>query len=157
MTLSTETSLYILVVDDVPSICSLVAIILRDEGYQVGTAHNGQEALARIAEATPDLVLLDLQMPVMDGWELHRRLREQDCCAPVVFMTAGPQARVEAERHHADGYIAKPFDPDALVATVAQHVQSGRHGGVRELAGVAQSASRLRDAVQPSYSRPASP
>ncbi len=130
----TQTSQHILVVDDVPSICSLVAAILRDEGYQVTTAQNGQEALVRMAEAMPDLILLDLQMPVMSGWELQRRLQDQGCGVPVVFMTAGPQARVEAERHHAAGYLAKPFDPDVLVATVTQlatraEVRGGRIGG----------------------------
>ncbi len=118
MTSAAAISPHILVVDDVPAICSLVATILRDEGYQVTTAQNGQEALESIAVHAPDLVLLDLQMPVMTGWELQQRLREQGCGMPVVFMTAGPQARVEAERHHAQGYVAKPFDPDVLVGTV---------------------------------------
>ncbi len=129
MTSAAAISQHILVVDDVPSICSLVATILRDEGYQVTTARNGQEALRCIAAQAPDLVLLDLQMPVMTGWEVQQRLREQGCRIPVVFMTAGPQARVEAERHHAQGYVAKPFDPDALVATVGRlvaHAASAR-------------------------------
>ncbi len=120
MTHATQSPQHILVVDDMPAICSLVATILRDEGYQVTTAQNGQEAWQQIQADAPDLVLLDLQMPVMTGWELQRQLQEQGCCVPVVFMTAGPQARIEAERHHADGYVAKPFDPDTLVATVAR-------------------------------------
>jgi CheY-like chemotaxis protein len=120
VTASTRTHQHILVVDDTPTIRSLVAMILQDEGYEVTTACNGQEALAQITEQAPDLVLLDLQMPVMTGWELQEHLRSQGCCVPVVFMTAGPQARIEAERHHAAGYVAKPFDPDALVATIAQ-------------------------------------
>jgi CheY-like chemotaxis protein len=119
VTTSNQPRPHILVVDDTPTICSLVALILEEEGYQVTTAGNGQEALARIREQAPDLILLDLQMPVMTGWELQAQLRAQDSYVPVVFMTAGPQARVEAARHHAAGYVAKPFDPDTLVATVA--------------------------------------
>jgi CheY-like chemotaxis protein len=125
MTSSLQSSQHILVVDDVPSIRLLVATILEDEGYQVTTAQNGQEALERIQEQAPDLVLLDLQMPVMNGWELQRRLQEQGCCIPVVFMTAGPQARLEAERHHAEGYVAKPFDPDTLIAIVGRLAARG--------------------------------
>lgn len=111
---------HVLVVDDTPQIRSLVSIILQSEGYRVTTAANGREALERITEETPDVVLLDLTMPVMSGWELQQVLRARGYAIPVVFMTAGWRAQTEAARHQADGYVAKPFDPDVLVHAVAR-------------------------------------
>ncbi len=112
----------VLVVDDDPAIRRAVGMMLEDEGYDVATAANGREALDQIAESAPSVVLLDLQMPEMDGWQLQRRLRELHLDVPVVFMTAGYRARAEAERHQAAGYLAKPFDMDDLLSTVARFV-----------------------------------
>ena len=110
----------ILVVDDEDEIRELVAIVLMDEGYEVETAVNGVAALDLIRRRRPRLVLLDLNMPVMSGWELHERLRTEGAGIPVVFMTAGNQAREEARRHQANGFLAKPFDLDELLNTVAR-------------------------------------
>ena len=117
----------ILVVDDDPTIRQLVAGVLEDAGFYVAVAADGREALDEIAKARPELVLLDLQMPKMDGWQVQAWLREFDPATPVVFMTAGPRARAEAETHHAAGYLVKPFDLDSLLQTVARFATPPEH------------------------------
>jgi two-component system response regulator MprA len=112
----------ILVVDDDENIRNLLQLLLEDEGFSVVLARNGREALDRVAEKRPRLVLLDLQMPEMSGWEAHERLRADCRNLPVVFMTAGEHARREAARHGADGYLAKPFEIDDVLRTVEQFV-----------------------------------
>ena len=113
-------SVEVLVVDDDAAIRRVIAAVLEDEGYRVCLADHGREALDRIAEYPPQLVVLDLQMPVMSGWELHEELRACHPGIPVVFMTAGGSACSEARRHGADGYLAKPFDLTPLLRVVEQ-------------------------------------
>jgi CheY-like chemotaxis protein len=108
----------VLVVDDQPDIRNVIAAILEAEGYRVTTAANGREALDRLAAQPPALVLLDLHTPVMNGWELQRRLATDEPRIAVVFMTAGEQACIEAERHGAAGCLPKPFELDDLVDVV---------------------------------------
>lgn len=112
----------ILVVDDESAIRDSLALVLSDEGYAVLTARNGQEALACLAQQRPAVVLLDLQMPVMTGWEVLDTLRVHAPTVPVVVMTAGTTARAEAVRHGAAGYLPKPFDLDDLLGVVARFV-----------------------------------
>ena len=111
---------HVLVVDDDPGIRGFIQMALQAEDYSVATAANGQQALDRIAERRPDALLVDLAMPIMNGWELLARLRELQANIPFIFMTAGFNAQVEAEKHNADGYLAKPFEVDDLLATVAR-------------------------------------
>ena len=111
---------HVLIVDDDPDILGLIRMALDEAGYSVATATNGRLALERIAERRPAVVLLDLTMPVMNGWQLNERLRELYPGLPVVFMTAAFRARTEAETHGAAGYLAKPFDVDDLLETVAR-------------------------------------
>jgi two-component system chemotaxis response regulator CheY len=100
----------ILVVDDDPSILETVSDILDLEGYPVETAANGAEAL-RLAEHTrPSLVLLDMRMPVLDGWGFARALRERGMKLPILVMTAAQSARRWSEEIGAEGYLAKPFE-----------------------------------------------
>jgi CheY-like chemotaxis protein len=106
---------HILVVDDDKEIRAVIAEVLADEGFGVVTVGNGTEALERIAENWPVLVLLDLQMPVMTGWEVLTHLRDAGVAVPVVFMSAGYRAKAEAECEGAEGYIAKPFDLHDLI------------------------------------------
>ncbi len=111
-------SVTVLVVDDDPHIRHLITLALLDEGFTVEQVADGQHALERVTTSPPSLVLLDLNMPGMSGWEVHARLREIHPQVPVAYMTAGLRAREEAQRHGAAGYLAKPFDLDELVRLV---------------------------------------
>ena len=108
----------ILVVDDDPSILATVSEILEFEGYPVRTATNGAEALQVIEQEPPSLVLLDMRMPVLDGWGLARRLGERGVRLPIVVMTAAQDARRWAEEIGAAGYVPKPFELPELLDTV---------------------------------------
>jgi two-component system chemotaxis response regulator CheY len=108
----------ILVVDDDPSIRATISEILRMEGYPVEVAANGAEALTTVERSRPGLVLLDMRMPVLDGWGFARGLRERGVDLPILVMTAAQNARRWAEEIGADGYLAKPFDIDDLLDAV---------------------------------------
>ena len=112
----------ILVVDDDPDIRTLVHMVLEEEGYDVMAAGNGREALTRVQQQEPALILLDLNMPIMSGWELHDELRSRQIGVPVVYMTAAQRARAEAESHGAQGFLAKPFGLNELLETVGRFV-----------------------------------
>jgi DNA-binding response OmpR family regulator len=110
----------ILVVDDEPNIVELARLYLRSEGYQVEAASDGREALEKIAALHPSLVVLDLMMPEVDGWEVTRRLRESDARTPIIMLTAkGDDAdKIVGLDMGADDYLAKPFNPRELVSRV---------------------------------------
>jgi two-component system, chemotaxis family, chemotaxis protein CheY len=108
----------VLVVDDDPSILDTVTAILSNEGYQVKAAGGGEEALALVSAWRPTLVLLDMRMPLMDGWAVARALREAGSTIPIVVMTAAENAKRWAEEIDAAGHIAKPFDLDELLDCV---------------------------------------
>lgn len=113
----------LLVVEDEPSLLQAVAVCLRGEGYDVTTARNGKEALVRLAEGLPDLIVSDIRMPQMDGYTLARQLRASHRTAliPIIFLTAKDDTsdRVEGFRAGVDAYLTKPFEPDELIAVVA--------------------------------------
>jgi CheY-like chemotaxis protein len=112
----------VLVVDDDPAIAEVVAGALEDEGYPVAVAHNGAEALKQVEARPPRLILLDMRMPVMNGWEFADAYRARSAeRAPIVVMTAGRDAAQKARDIDADGYIAKPFDLDEILETVTRH------------------------------------
>ena len=108
----------VLVVDDDPSILETVTSILTGEGFQVMAASGGQEALALLGTWHPTLVLLDMRMPLMDGWAVARALRERGTNVPIVVMTAAENARRWADEIGAVGHLAKPFGLDELVSCV---------------------------------------
>lgn len=113
----------ILVVEDDEAILRSIEEILTDEGYAVAAALNGKEALERVQRAAPDLILLDMKMPVMDGWafaQAYRRLPGPH--APIIALTAAHDSRARAAEIAAAGYIAKPFDLDRLLDLVCCHV-----------------------------------
>ena len=112
---------HVLVVDDDPEIRAAIRMTLELEGYNVVTAGDGRQALDRIAERLPDIVLLDLAMPVMTGWEFHQHLRECGLSIPLVYMTAAFHAHLEAHTHQAAGYLAKPFAMDHLLEFVERY------------------------------------
>jgi CheY-like chemotaxis protein len=112
-------SLKILVVEDDPDLAALEAELLEEHGHHVEIANNGREALAAVERAAPDLILLDMKMPVMSGREfVDEYRRAQPSPAPIVVVTAADDAQVRAAEVGASGWIAKPFDPDALVENV---------------------------------------
>jgi CheY-like chemotaxis protein len=114
----------ILVVDDDPSIRDTVTAILESEGYPVATAVNGEEALRTLESDPPSLVLLDMRMPVMDGWTFVRSLRERGVAPPIVVMTAAQDAHRWASEIGAAGYLPKPFDLLKLL-TVVERFRAG--------------------------------
>ncbi len=113
----------VLVVEDDASIRELVEMILEDSGFDVITASNGEDALRTIERAAPHAILLDMRMPVMDGWDFVRAYRSRPGPhAPIVVMTAAKDARSRAEEVSAEAFVAKPFDPDTLVAAVRRQL-----------------------------------
>lgn len=119
----------VLVVDDDEPIRRLVAMALLDDGYEVLSASNGAIALEHAREHAPDVVLLDMNMPIMDGWEFFKRYRELvGQRAPVVVMTAAASAQARAEQLGAEGWLGKPFDLDDLTAAVRRFLPPGPGG-----------------------------
>lgn len=114
----------ILVVEDEPENRLLIGMILTTEGYQVIPAVDGADALARLASEPPDLILLDLMMPQMNGFEVLERLRADPTTAPVpvIVLTALAQERdiARAVSSGAQGYVIKPFEPDELLKRIGQ-------------------------------------
>src|SRR5690349_2423932 len=112
----------LLVVDDDPSLLLAVSETMRAEGYEVQTARRGSEALVRVAESLPDLIISDIRMPGMDGYALVRNLRAapRTHLVPVVFLTAKDETadRIAGFRTGVDAYLTKPFEPEELVAVV---------------------------------------
>ena len=108
----------VLVVDDEAMLADLLAQALRHEGWETDTAKDGLDALAKAASFHPDVVILDVQMPRMDGLETPERLRARDPELPVLFLTARDAVadRVQGLRAGADDYVTKPFDLDEVEA-----------------------------------------
>jgi CheY-like chemotaxis protein len=110
----------ILVVDDDVYLCEIMSDVLQAEGHKTRTASNGLEALERIREKRPDLILLDLMMPVMSGWELSATLQANPDWSniPIVIITADYHVEKKREETGAKAVITKPFDIDQLVQVV---------------------------------------
>ena len=111
---------HVLVVDDDAEIRETVLAVLRDEGCAVAAAADGREALEQIAASPPRVLLLDMRMPVLDGWGVAAELRARGIVVPTVVMTAATDARAWAAEIGAQAYLAKPFDLDRLVDTVTR-------------------------------------
>jgi CheY-like chemotaxis protein len=108
----------ILVVDDDLAIVATLQVILEIEGYVVETASNGAEALELIAAQPPALIMLDMRMPVMDGWTFARELRSRGLEIPILVMTAARDVRRWAEEISADAYLSKPFELEDLLSAI---------------------------------------
>lgn len=112
----------LLVVDDDASLLLAVSDTLRAEGYEVVTARRGAEAMVRVAEALPDLIISDIRMPGMDGYALVRNLRSspRTRLVPIIFLTAKDETtdRIAGFRTGVDAYVTKPFETEELVAIV---------------------------------------
>ncbi len=125
----------VLVADDEPRITKLVTLALEDEGFRVVTANGGEEALRKAEEFRPDVVLLDIVMPDMDGIEVMQQLRERRP-VPVILLTAKGSTSDKAKGLDlgADDYVAKPFHPDELAARVRSVIR--RSGGSSPMMGI---------------------
>jgi two-component system response regulator MprA len=117
----------ILIVDDDLAVASLLRRGFAYEGYKVDTAASGADALKIALERPPDLVVLDIMMPGMDGLEVCRRLRAGDRSLPILFLTAkdAPKDQIEGLETGADDYVTKPFDLDVLLARVKALLRRG--------------------------------
>lgn len=111
----------VLVVDDEPDTLELVKLVLESGGFEAVLANNGKEALDQIATLRPDLVLLDIMMPDMDGWDVFRKIKEKDPGIPIAILTAKAQNIDKLLGLHvlkADDYITKPFGKNELIGKV---------------------------------------
>jgi len=109
----------VLVIDDDDELADVVRQVLRDSGYSVATVRHGAAALELVRHISPDLILLDLTMPIMDGWSFatqYRRMAKDG--ARIMLLTANPHASEIATQMGADGYIGKPFTVEDLVTKV---------------------------------------
>ncbi|RIE05316.1 DNA-binding response regulator [Cohnella faecalis] len=111
---------HIVVIDDDDKITSLLRRSLAFEGYEVTTAHDGADGIRLLGEKNAELIILDVMMPKLDGWEVCRRLREAGISAPVLLLTARDevQDRVKGLDLGADDYLVKPFALEELMARV---------------------------------------
>ena len=115
----------VLVVDDQREIRELATLVLQDAGYIVHCAEHGAAALEAVKKEPHSVILLDMHMPVMDGWEFVRRYRSSpNARTPLVVMTAAHDARRYASEVDADRFLAKPFELDDLLSTVEELVVS---------------------------------
>ena len=108
----------VLIVDDEPDIRATVSAMLEIEGYDVAEAANGADALAVVEADPPDVILLDMRMPVLDGWGFAAEMRRRNHAIPIVVMTAARDAARWAEEVAAAAFVAKPFGYDDLIAAV---------------------------------------
>ncbi len=108
----------ILVIDDDPDIVDMLREALEGAGHRVVTARDGLEGLERLRSVRPSLILLDMRMPRMDGWEFARAARERGNTAPVVVITAAGDARAWAAEISADAFVSKPFTITQLLDVV---------------------------------------
>jgi CheY-like chemotaxis protein len=112
---------HVLVVDDDPSIRATIAEILDLEGYPVATAKNGEEALASVDREMPHVILLDMRMPVLDGWGFAEAFRARyGTLSPVVVMTAAESAQQWCDEIGANACLPKPFGLDEMLAITEQ-------------------------------------
>lgn len=109
----------ILVCDDDRNICELLRLYLEKEGYTLAIANDGEEALEKFAAEQPELILLDIMMPKLDGWQVCREIRKKSDC-PIIMITAKGETfdKVLGLELGSDDYVVKPFDPKEIVARI---------------------------------------
>ncbi len=136
----------VLVVDDEPMVREVLSRYLVRDGFDVATAADGEEALVRFGEVEPDLVLLDLMLPRLDGYEVFLRLR-RTASTPVIMLTArGDETdRIVGLERGADDYVAKPFSPREVVARVRAVL---RRAGTAGVAGTVLEHGNVRIDVE---------
>ncbi len=131
MTMSLEK---ILVVDDDKNICELLKLYLDKEGYKVILAYDGEEAVAKFNSLKPDFVLLDVMLPIMDGWQVCLEIRKTSN-VPIIMLTAKGEVfdRVLGLELGADDYVTKPFDTKEIIARIKAVYRRVASGGEQEL------------------------
>ncbi len=114
-----DTKTKILIVDDEENICELVRLYIEKEGFEAIIAGDGQEAVAKFTAEKPDLILLDVMLPIKDGWQVCREIRAQSN-VPIIMLTAKGETfdKVLGLELGADDYVVKPFEPKELVARI---------------------------------------
>lgn len=118
-----STTRAVLVVEDDHDLRYLIDQVLSDVGYRVQTASDGYAALDRVALEMPGLILLDMRMPHMNGWEFARLFREQyDHLSPIIVITAAADAAQRASDINADGHLSKPFELPDLIGIVEAYL-----------------------------------
>ena len=115
-------SIHVLVVDDEPDLRLLVRLALETFGYRISEAGDGQQALDAIASDPPEVVLLDIKLPIVDGWEVLKRLRDEGSTLPIIMLSAHASDSTYdmAMEAGCNGYIAKPFRPNELHDVIEQ-------------------------------------
>ena len=128
----------VLVVDDEPAIADLVGTALRYEGFDVATAGNGRDVLTMVESFQPELIVLDIMLPDLDGFEVQRRLADRGRRIPVLFLTArdATEDKVRGLTIGGDDYVTKPFSLEELIARIRAVLRRAGHGE--------ESAGRLR-------------
>jgi len=114
----------ILIVDDEPDVVKMLALRLKAHGYEVTAAFDGIRAVKQAHQVTPDLIILDIKMPGLDGYTVFRNLKNSlnTTFIPIIFMSALPPSQVEekAAQLGADDFIPKPYEPEEVVAKVTK-------------------------------------
>jgi DNA-binding response OmpR family regulator len=128
--MSEDTLIKILLVDDEEAISDNLGAFLERSGFQVSLAKNGEQALKSIQRIQPDIVIMDVLMPVMDGRQALRQLRKEENWIPVILLTQIGEAteRAMALEEGADDYLNKPFNPHELVARIRAVLRRAKHG-----------------------------
>ncbi|MEA2479264.1 MAG: two-component system, OmpR family, response regulator [Thermoleophilaceae bacterium] len=118
--MSEATDVRVLVVDDEPNIVDVIQMALRYQGFSVASAGTGREAIAAVSEFRPHLMLLDIMLPDMEGFEVARRLGGERADLPIIFLTArdGTEDKVRGLTSGGDDYVTKPFSLEELVARI---------------------------------------
>ncbi len=135
---TTSSDASLLIVDDEPNLLSMLAAALRHNGFDVTTASDGREALAAVKDHRPDLIVLDVMMPELDGFEVCRRLRFEGDQTPILFLTArdSTEDKVRGLTLGGDDYLEKPFSLEELVAraqAILRRTAIGSQGTVHRL------------------------
>ena len=123
----------VLIVEDDKNTANLVALYLQREGFETIIAHDGRHAIELARQHKPIFVILDLMLPLLDGWEVCRQLR-QSSDVPILILSAREEEvdRVSGLTLGADDYVVKPFSPRELVARVKAILRRGRMGNIKE-------------------------
>jgi CheY-like chemotaxis protein len=116
----------VLVVEDDSAILDLLRDLLADEGYSISAARNGAEALEQVREAPPDVILLDMLMPVMDGWAFAREYRQLPGSRAAIIVTAATWAEDRAQEIGASDHCAKPFELNTLLERIRRNITHER-------------------------------